>query len=360
MVGNFLSRHGLSRCACEELQARLSARGWTIHSASRIRARLPRLIDMCATVLRRAPASGVAYVDVFSGDAFLWAELACWLLRRLGTPYVLALRGGGLPEFFAAYPARGRRLLQSARAVAAPSTFLQTALQPFRDDIAIIPNAVDTTRCRYTPRQAVRPRLVWLRAFHRIYAPEMAVQTLAILRGSHPDATLLMIGGDKGDGSLQATQDLCRRLGLADAVPFTGAVPKADVGHYLNQGDIFLNTTTVDNTPVSVLEAMACGLCVVSTDPGGIRHLLQDGITALLTPCGQPEAMAAAVLRLLDDPMLSARLSMQAHHVAGQCDWDFVLPQWERLLTAAAQHRARRPESTSMEDFRDEGEVHGT
>ena len=63
----------------------------------------------------------------------------------------------------------------------------------------------------------------------------------------------------------------------------------------LNEFDIFLNTTFVDNTPVSVLEAMACGLCVVSTDVGGLSFLLEHEGDALLVPPDNPKAMAAAV-----------------------------------------------------------------
>jgi glycosyltransferase involved in cell wall biosynthesis len=88
----------------------------------------------------------------------------------------------------------------------------------------------------------------------------------------------------------------------------------------------------VDNMPVSVLEAMACGLCVISTNVGGIPYLLEHEHDAMLVPPNDPEAMAAAVRRLLHEPELSARLSANARAKAAQCDWSVVLPQWNRVL----------------------------
>jgi glycosyltransferase involved in cell wall biosynthesis len=108
----------------------------------------------------------------------------------------------------------------------------------------------------------------------------------------------------------------------------------------LNGGDVFLNTTRVDNTPVSVLEAMACGLCVVSTNVGGIPYLLQHGHDALLVPSDNAEAMAGAVRRILTEPGLAAQLSANARGTASGCDWSAVLPQWEALIDELASSRA--------------------
>jgi glycosyltransferase involved in cell wall biosynthesis len=109
-------------------------------------------------------------------------------------------------------------------------------------------------------------------------------------------------------------------------------VPKADISVWMQRGDIFLNTTNTDNTPISVLEAMACGLCVVSTNVGGIPYLVRHEYDALLVPPDDADAMTAAVQRLLNDPALAARLSAQAQQSARQFDWSIILPQWERLF----------------------------
>ncbi|RIK26321.1 MAG: glycosyl transferase family 1, partial [Chloroflexi bacterium] len=128
-----------------------------------------------------------------------------------------------------------------------------------------------------------------------------------------------------GDNNLQAH------------VSYIAGVPKEEVPAWLQRGDIFLNTTNVDNTPVSVIEAMACGLCVVRTNVGGIPYLLDHEQDALLVPPNDPDAMADAVRRILTEPGLAERLSRNARRKAEQFDWETILPQWERLLTEVAQ-----------------------
>jgi glycosyltransferase involved in cell wall biosynthesis len=102
-----------------------------------------------------------------------------------------------------------------------------------------------------------------------------------------------MIGPDKGDGSFEETRQIAAELGVMSRISFPGPVLKTETPAWLDQGDIFLNTPEVDNTPVSVLEAMACGLCVVSTNVGGLPYLLENEADALLVPPNSVEGMAA-------------------------------------------------------------------
>jgi glycosyltransferase involved in cell wall biosynthesis len=174
---------------------------------------------------------------------------------------------------------------------------------------------------------------MWLRAFHDTYNPDLAARVVALLAEEFPDVELVMVGPDKGDGSLERFQALAESLGVAGRIQFVGGVPKATVSQWLNKGDIFLNTTNVDNTPVSVLEALACGLCVVSTNVGGVPYLLNHEHNALLVPPGDAAAMTAAVRRLLVEPGLAARISRAARARAAEMDWSHVGRMWEEMLT---------------------------
>lgn len=336
LIGNFLSASLRSRFVSEDLANRLTASGWMVQTTSTRRARLTRLMDFISTPWRLRATYDVANVDVFSGMAFLWAEAASTVLRAAGKPYVLTLHGGNLPAFARRWPRRVEKLLRPADAVAAPSRFLIEQLRPFRDDIHLIPNAIDLSEFEFRERRQPAPRLVWLRAFHSIYNPTLAPAVLARVAAVHPDAQLVMIGGDKGDGSFQATRAAAERLGVGDRVHLPGGIPTHEVPSRLNEGDIFINTTNVDNTPVSVLEAMACGLCVVSTSVGGIPYLLRDGVDALLVPPDDADAMAGAVLKLLSDPALAARISCAGRTMVESFDWEPVLARWKELFTAVA------------------------
>jgi glycosyltransferase involved in cell wall biosynthesis len=335
VIGNFLSSSALNECMCEELARRLSSNGWRVVTASNRLAKLDRLADMVATTWRARQRYGVAWVDVFSGSAFVWAEAVCWTLRRAGKPYVLMLRGGALPAFADRWPRRVRALLGSAASVIVPSGYLFERMRPYRADLRLIPNALHVEAYRFRHRAVADPELVWLRAFHWIYNPPLAASVLARIAKDWPHARLTMYGPDKGDGALETLRTTASQLGVEALLRLPGAVPKRRVPEALSQGDIFLNTTDFDNTPVSILEAMASGLCIVSTDAGGIRHLLEDGKDALLTPRGDVEAMAAAVRRILTEPGLAARLSANARRKAETFDWSVVLPEVELELTRA-------------------------
>lgn len=383
LVGNFLStaRPG-SSTVCELLARRLSSAGWPVLTTSDKSARLSRLADMLRTIWRRRNEYAVAQVDVYSGPSFIWAESVCWLLGRLRKPFVLTLHGGNLPAFARRWPGRVRRLLNSASAVTTPSRYLQEALGTYCDDLLLLPNAIDLNLYPFRLRSHAQPKLIWLRAFHNIYNPCMAARAVAHLlemenlrplassaSGSQPstlnhqlhsapsspvasssvvsasspsdlrspisDLRLAMFGPDKGDGSLERVRSEVKRLGLERRISLPGFVSKTQVPTALNSGDIFLNTTNVDNTPVSVIEAMACGLCVVSTNAGGIPYLLRDKEDALLVPLNDAPAMANAIHSIVAEPSLAARLSRNARGKAEKFDWSVVLPQWERLFALA-------------------------
>jgi glycosyltransferase involved in cell wall biosynthesis len=336
-VGNFLSRGGGRRAVCEELSERLGDSGWHILLTSSVRARFPRLVDMVGTALSRREEYDLAHIDVFSDTAFYWAEALAFVFRSLRKPYILTLRGGDLPAFARRHSRRMRRLLGSAAAVTAPSTYLQEALSDWRADIQVLPNAIDITRYTFRHRMSPQPRLVWLRAFHAVYEPALGPETVAILRRDFPTVRLTMIGPDKGDGSFDETRRVAARLGVSGHVEFVAGVDKSAVPLALSGGDVFLNTSSVDNVPVSVMEALACGLCVVSTNAGGLPDLLDDGADALLVPAGNALAMAAATRRVLTESGLAGQISQRGREKVESMDWSVILPRWKHLFEAAVR-----------------------
>ena len=333
LVGNFLSRTLGTRCVCEDLAERLDRAGWfRVLTTSARPGRVSRLLDMMFTVWRRQSEYGVAQVDVYSGPAFRWAELVCRILRKRGKKYILTLHGGNLPKFGEKHPERVKRLLGSAAVVTTPSHYLLEQMRGYRADLKLLPNPLDLGAYQFQLRDRPAPRLMWLRAFHTIYNPQLAARVLAKLSDEFPEVRLTMVGPDKNEGSMAELKRVSAELGVTGRIELPGAVSKADVPQWMQRGDIFLNTTNVDNAPVSVIEAMACGLCVVNTSVGGIPYMLKDGHDALLVPPDDAGAMAAAVRRILTEPGLAEKLSRNARAKAEQFDWSVVLPQWEQLF----------------------------
>lgn len=337
LIGTFLSKQGGRRGVSEDWRDQLQARGWQVIAASDHLGRLARLADMLATTWWHRKRYGGANVEVYSGPAFCWAEAVCGLLRLLRHPYALTLHGGNLPAFARRQPRRVLRLLRSAEAVMCPSGFLAEAMWKYRRDIRIVPNGIDLQRFRYRLRANLEPRLVWLRAFHRVYDAELAVRVAKVLSKDFPGVRLTLCGADKHDGTLENVQRLIRELGMAENVHIRGAVHRADIPEILDQAEILLNTARVDNTPVSVIEAMASGLCVVSTNVGGLPYLIDNGRDGMLVTPGDENAMAAAVSRLLRSPGLARTLSVNARRRALSYDWTLVTPEVEAILRQLGQ-----------------------
>ncbi|MFD1079732.1 glycosyltransferase, partial [Longispora fulva] len=127
----------------------------------------------------------------------------------------------------------------------------------------------------------------------------------------------------------------CKRMAEEKKLPvrFMGRLQKKHWIELAAQFDIFLNTTNVDNTPVSVIEAMALGLPIVSTDVGGIPFLLSEQKNALLVPPRDAVKMARAVEELLSEPAKAQRLAAAARKKAEDFDWKRVKLQWHQLLS---------------------------
>ena len=291
---------------------------------------------MVSTVIATRARYRVAQVDVFSGPAFAWAEAVCSALRLVRRPFVLSLHGGNLQAFADRYPDRVSRLIWSADAVTAPSPHMRGSFLSMRGDIVLLPNALDLSTLCFTPRRRAEPRLMWLRAFHRKYNPSLAVRVLALLTEEFPDVTLTMIGPDRGDGSLEETVQLAVEFRVDDRLSLPGGVSRPQVPGQLSRGDVFLNTTAYESFGVSVMEAAALGLCVVSTSVGALPSIWTHGVDALLVPPDDAPAMARAVRHLLVDPSLAAGLSQRGRQRAERCDQSLVIPRWETLLRSIA------------------------
>jgi glycosyltransferase involved in cell wall biosynthesis len=247
----------------------------------------------------------------------------------------MALHGGAMPEFMDRFPSWSRRVLARARRLVVPSPYLARALARRGFSAEVLPNSIDLARYASRVRERARPRMLWMRAFHPLYNPALAVETLARVARRHPDAHLTLAGQDRGEEP--ALRRHVERLGLSDRVRFAGFLDAAGKAREGEACDLFLNTNRVDNQPVAVVEACAMGLPVVATAVGGIPDLLTDGETGVLVPDGDADAMADAVCRVVEDAALCARLSRAGRSLAAEFDEPRVTDRWEALLGGASR-----------------------
>jgi len=223
-------------------------------------------------------------------------------------------------------------------ALVVPSRFLRRVFERHGYRALVIPNAVDLSAFDFPQRVHGGARLLATRNLERIYGLDTVLQAVARLRERHPEVSLTLAGSGSQEGALRR---LAARLGVN--VTFTGRVAPEKMPELYRQADVLLNASVVDNQPLSILEAFASGLPVVTTATGDIASLVSDGETGLLVPAGDPDRMARAASRLLDDPLLAERLGRQARARAAAHAWSAVCPLWEAVLRRAPEAPAGHP-----------------
>lgn len=316
----------------EDLAPRLQAKGYRCTLSSPLANRYLRIIDILRTLVRTNREIDVVSLQTYSGLSFIVEDIVSWVVKRLQIPLVMVMHGGKLPELASSHPIWVKRVLNRANVLVTPSHYIQHALAPSGFPIQVIANGLEIENYSFRLRNNVAPRLVWLRALHQVYEPEMAVNALALLRVNFPDTTLLMVGPDKKDGSRERIEQIVAKCGVQNGMRWIGAVTKRDVPNYLNQGDIFLNTTRYESFGISVIEAAACGLPIVTTNAGELSYMWENDQDALLVNRSDAKGMAESVQRLLIEPGLAKKLSYNGRQKAERFDWSVILSEWDKLF----------------------------
>ena len=324
-IGNFLGKWGQTPTFNETLVAKL-VQSYHFFCASDRRNIALRLLHMAWILIRHRKQGRLVMIDVYSGKAFWFATMAVMLARLLGMRPVPILHGGNLPCRLAANP-RLCRYLFAGRTLISPSHYLAAVFGKQGYHVRCIPNFIPLADYPYKQRQVLAPKLLWVRAFHHIYNPHLAVEIVARLLPRFPHAQLCMVGPDK-DGSKAQLEHIITERGLAENITLTGLLTKQRWTALAADYDLFINTTNVDNQPVSVIEAMALGLPVISTNVGGLPFLIEDRLDGILVPPDNAEAFVTAIETLLADQESARELALRAREKAATHDWQTINQQW--------------------------------
>ena len=239
---------------------------------------------------------------------------------------LLNYRGGEAEIFFKGFARHFLPVFKLADAMVVPSGFLKTVFQNLGIPSVIIPNIAEISRFHFKRPDYGKEnvRFICTRNFEAYYDVMTLVRAFQIVKMALPKASLTLIG----DGSLkQALMDAVNDKGLAESVLFLGKIDPHDMPGCLSRSDIFVNSSVVDNYPISLLEAFSCGLPVVSTDAGGIPFLVENGVTGLLVPVKDEKALAREMIRLAEDPDLGQLLAENAGKVADEHSWERIGPR---------------------------------
>jgi glycosyltransferase involved in cell wall biosynthesis len=277
------------------------------------------------TQLARLRRADVVHVFSASYWSCLLAPLPAILAARgLGKRVVLNYRSGEADDHLTRWAPLVRPWLRLVDAIVVPSEYLRTVFARHGYRAQVIPNVVDLSRFQYRERRPLRPRLVSTRNLEPYYRLDVTLEAFALLKGRYPEATLTLAGTGREEARLRR---LAAKLGTG-GIRFVGRVEPAAMPGLLDASDILVNASVVDNQPVSILEAFAAGVAVVSTATGDIGAMVRDGETGLLVPPGDAAATAKAVTALLDDPEHAAAIAAAARAEVDRYTWPRVEPLW--------------------------------
>jgi glycosyltransferase involved in cell wall biosynthesis len=303
---------------------------------------LPRLIRL----LNQRKIDAV--ITVGAGDKMFWGRIAA---RLAGVPVVAsALHSTGWPDGVGRLNRYLTGITDAFIAVAdSHGQFLREFEQFPADKVCVIRNGVDCQRfapnqeCRNQVRQQLGLGIDTLVAgIVAALRPEknhaMLLQVAVKLRDVHPELRWLIVGdGPERDG----LQSMAATLGVADRVHFMGT--RSDTERILAALDLFALCSLNEASPVSILEALACGVPVVSTDVGSVKESILEGRTGRLVPSGDVEAFSAAVHAVLADPQVGRQMgSAGREHVCRTGSLESMVEGYQELITGLYDAKAVR------------------
>ncbi len=292
-----------------------------------------RLVPYLWSVWKLAGQVDVIHLMANSGWSWqLFSAPVVWLGYLRKTPVIVNYRGGEAEKYFKQSFDHVKPTLNRASRIVVPSDYLKNIFADFGIDTTVIPNIINLQR--FSPIQAVddgeldaeRPfRLIITRNLEPIYGIRMAIEAVALARRQIPKIQLSIAGSGPQKTELE---QLVKDLALEDCVKFTGRLDAKKIVDFYHAADVMVNPTTVDNMPNSVLESLACGVPVITTNVGGIPYIVEHGSTALMVPSGDAAAMAEEIVRLSREEALRSTLINNGLEAVRPYAWPEVKQQW--------------------------------
>ena len=265
----------------------------------------------------------VHYAYPHAVSAFLAKEMSGRRLRTVTTLHGTDILLVGQDASFARATRFG---LERSDAVTAVSRFLGEKTRSWFETtpaIEVIPDFVDTRR--FSPGRRRTRAIVHVSNFRAVKRTADAVRTFYLVR-KKCDASLILVGAGPEQDSVR---ELARKLGVAKDVTFAGEEP--DVQKRLRGAACLLSTSEFEGFGMAPLEAMACGVPVVTTDSGGVTEVVSESC-ARVAPVGDVEALAGHVAEIVKDPALGRAMGAAGRRRAEESfDVDRVVPLYESL-----------------------------
>lgn len=271
----------------------------------------------------------IKYCDVIQIQSasywgFMPTLIAVIVGKTLGKRIIVAYYGGEAKRFLGQYRVIVTPILKKVNAVLVPSKFLRDVFKKYGIDTEIIPSFIETDKFKYRERKTIKPNFLFARHLEETYNPIMVIRAFRIIKEKIPEAKLKIIGSGVMEDRLKS---LVEELNLGDDIDFIGRVDFETFREAFNTADIFLNTSSVDNMPLTLIEASVCGLPIISTNAGGIPLLIRNSVNGLLVNINDHVKMAEYAIFLLQNPEKACELGRNARRNANKFSWQYVKEQ---------------------------------
>ena len=258
-----------------------------------------RLAGYKLSLFKQLKSADVVHIMANSGWSWhLFAAPAIVIARFLSKPVVLNYQGGYAKSFFEKSWFWVNLTLNKVQAIVVPSTFLQQVFSDFSKTAQVVPNVLDQSLFYPTTIKSNinAPHIIVTRNLEAIYGVDTVINAFARVKKEFPQARLSIAGTGP---ELITLEKQVINLKLESCVAFTGRLSPEKMAQLYQNANIMLNASTVDNTPNSIIESLACGTPVVTTNAGGISNLVTNKHDAVLVDIGDDRNMAEQTISLL-------------------------------------------------------------
>src|SRR5262249_35282584 len=296
------------------------------------------------TLLIRLRSTDLVHVFSASYWSFLLGPAPALIIARIyNKPAVLNYHSGEAQDHLIRWRWIAVPVLRLAGAIVVPSRFLVDVFARFNMKAIAVTNTVDKDLFRFKRREQLAATILCNRNLEPNYNVACILRAFSLIEREMPSARLIVAG----DGSQAAAlRQLAVRLELRN-VDFIGAVDPGKMPEVYHSADVFANSSVVDCMPLSILEAFACGLPVVTTSSGGIPCIVRHNENGLLVEPGNHEQLAQGILSVLRDPELAGRLIEGGLIDSRQFTWEAARPHWLAVYRNLIEGRGLKFNKTS-------------
>ena len=272
--------------------------------------------------------TGKKYVLRFAGDSAWETSVA----RGWTQDYIVDFQNKKYDRRIEKLKRRRTKILVAADRVVAVSHFIAALAQTIGvagEKISVIYNSVDFFGERAEKQEPFSPALVFAGRLAPWKGVEMLLRVVAKLKAVRPGIIFEILGDGPEEEKLK---DVARQLGLEQNVKFHGRVSELVSHQVFARSTIFVLNTNYEGLPHSVLNALAAGLPVITTNIGGNSEVVADGVNGLLVPYNDENAWLEAISRLLADKEARDKFTLNGYGVLAKFSWDKLVEQTEAVF----------------------------